>query len=165
MHYFAYGSNMSVARLRMRTPSARKVGLFRLASHDLRFHKRGADGSGKCDAFETGKLRDCVLGSLFLIDPSDRLHLDLAEGLGYGYDEKWVTVSDHAGASVRALTYCATAIDDSLNPYSWYLNHVIVGARETGLPDHYLRRIEKTVSVEDPDAQRDAMERAVHGQP
>ena len=43
MHYFAYGSNMSVARLRMRTPSARKVGLFRLASHDLRFHKRGAD--------------------------------------------------------------------------------------------------------------------------
>ena len=51
MHVFAYVSYMSVARLRMWAPSAMKVGLFWLASHDLRFHKRGADGSGKCDAF------------------------------------------------------------------------------------------------------------------
>jgi hypothetical protein len=162
MHYFAYGSNMSTARLRQRVPSAMKVGLVSLAGHDLRFHKRGADGSGKCDACETGEQQDFVLGSLFLIEASDRIYLDRAEGLGRGYDEKWVTVTDHAGAGVRALTYCATAIDESLKPYSWYLNHVIIGARETGLPDHYLARIEGIVSVEDTDLRRDAMERAVH---
>lgn len=164
IHYFAYGSNMSIARLRQRTPSARKVGLFRLASHDLRFHKRGADGSGKCDAFETGDLRDSILGSLFLIDASDRVYLDRAEGLGNGYDDKWVTVSDDAGAAVKALSYCATSIDESLNPYSWYLNHVIIGARETGVSDQYLARIEGIESVEDPDIQRNARERAVHDQ-
>lgn len=163
MYYFSYGSNMSISRLRQRTPSAGRVGLFRLDAHDLRFHKRGADGSGKCDAFATGNPRDFVLGSLFLIDTAEKPYLDHAEGLGYGYEEKWVTVSDANGARLEALTYWATAIDESLDPYSWYLNHVTIGAREVGIPGSYLARIEKVRSIEDPDTRRDARERAIHG--
>jgi gamma-glutamylcyclotransferase len=53
MYYFAYGSNMSLSRLRERVPSAEAVGCFSLNGHDLRFHKLSKDGSGKCDAFFT----------------------------------------------------------------------------------------------------------------
>ena len=38
LNYFAYGSNMSLARLRARIPSAEKVGSFMLREHSLRFH-------------------------------------------------------------------------------------------------------------------------------
>lgn len=50
--YFAYGSNMSSARLRARVPSCRPIGIAFLPGHELRFHKRSKDGSGKCDAFQ-----------------------------------------------------------------------------------------------------------------
>ncbi|MCP5130316.1 MAG: gamma-glutamylcyclotransferase [Pseudomonadales bacterium] len=162
MRYFAYGSNMSIARLRQRVPSARRIGLFQLESHDLRFHKRSTDGSAKCDAFETGNPGDCVLGALFEIDIVERRVLDLAEGLGRGYDAKQVAVVADSGASLEAMTYCATSIDSSLRPYSWYLNHVIVGARESGLPAWYIAGIEATESIEDPDIGRDRKERAIH---
>ena len=48
--YFAYGSNLHPERLRERVPSAESLGVARLEAHVLRFHKRGRDGSGKCDA-------------------------------------------------------------------------------------------------------------------
>jgi hypothetical protein len=73
MKYFAYGSNMSLARLQARTPSARRLGTAVLESHDLRFHKAGKDGSGKCDVVHTGGA-ECVYGVLYEIDAErDRL--------------------------------------------------------------------------------------------
>ncbi len=162
MHYFAYGSNLSIARLQQRAPSAQRVGLFMLHSHDLRFHKPGRDGSGKCDAFETGDASHCVMGSVFKIDPAEKARLDRAEGLGFGYGEKEVTVVDESGLKITAHTYYATKIDGSLRPYSWYLNHVIVGAIESSIPEVYLGRIRSIVSTEDPDPERDARERAIY---
>jgi hypothetical protein len=49
--YFAYGSNMSTARLRQRMPSCKPLGTAVLSEHKLRFHKRSTDQSGKCNAF------------------------------------------------------------------------------------------------------------------
>jgi hypothetical protein len=49
--YFAYGSNMSTARLRERMPSCKPLGTATLPGHALRFHKRSTDKSGKCNAF------------------------------------------------------------------------------------------------------------------
>ena len=43
MKYFAYGSNMSFARLQARVPSARSLGCYALRQHDLRFHKSGLE--------------------------------------------------------------------------------------------------------------------------
>lgn len=61
IYYFAYGSNMLTERLIARTPSARPVGTSLLPGHRLTFHKRGRDGSGKCDAFETAHLHRRLL--------------------------------------------------------------------------------------------------------
>lgn len=164
MKYFAYGSNMSLLRLRARVPSAERVGTFTLFEHALRFHKWSRkDQSAKCDALFSGNPEDFVIGALFEIPRSEKGPLDKAEGLGFGYDEKRVTVTDALGNSVDAFTYCATSTDPSLLPHSWYLNHVIVGAKETGVPANYLDAISATPSQEDPDRERDARERAIYG--
>ncbi|MEJ2299493.1 MAG: gamma-glutamylcyclotransferase [Woeseiaceae bacterium] len=162
LHYFAYGSNMSIARLRARVPSAEKLGCYRLHGYELRFHKAGRDGSAKCDAFHTGLDEHVIHGVLFRIDPAERPALDRAEGLGHGYTDMRVRVIGTDGGLVEAFTYQALLTDAMLRPYSWYLNHVLVGARESGLPPDYIARIEAWHCLQDHDRERDARERAIH---
>jgi len=162
MKYFAYGSNMSLSRLRERTPSAMRLASCTLNNHALRFHKAGKDGSGKCNAFETGNPKDFVMGALFEICSGEKPALDQAEGLGFGYDEKMVLLTDGSGGRVEALTYYATSINEVLKPYSWYKHHVLVGARESVLPLPYVAEVQLIASWEDPDRERDARQRAIH---
>ena len=162
LNYFAYGSNMSLARLRARVPSAEKIGSFMLREHSLRFHKCGQDGSGKCDAFATRNREDVLIGVLFTIDAGEKAHLDRIEGLGRGYEHKWVSVRNDAGLEYEAATYYATSVDVTLKPFSWYKQHVLVGARESLLPAEYIRAIERVQHLEDPDRSRDRQERALH---
>jgi len=162
MKYFAYGSNMSLARLKERVPSAVRVGTFSLGRHSLRFHKSSKDGSGKCDAFQTSNPKDSVIGALFEIDKREKKALDKAEGLGYGYEEKIVEVQSSTGELVEATTYYATRINSSLKPYSWYLYHVIVGARETNVPEAYFNYIQAFESIEDTNTKRDSAQRAIY---
>ena len=142
--YFAYGSNMSSERLRERTPSARFVAIARLPRHVRRWHKKGRDGSGKCDVVETGDPSDAVWGVLFAIKSTEKPALDRAEGLGIGYLEKTVPVV--TGSGVRcALTYHAKPgqTDPRLRPTAWYKAHVARGAREHGLPAEVVCAIER----------------------
>ena len=163
MKYFAYGSNMSLPRLKARVPSAERIGVFTLAEHILRFHKVSKkDGSGKCDALYTGNRDDYVIGALFEIADGEKCVLDRAEGLGSGYEEKLITVIDSQENTHEAVTYYATNTDPSLLPYSWYLHHVINGAKETGVPSEYLAALSAASSRDDPDKERDATERAIY---
>lgn len=152
---FAYGSNMSTARLRKRVPSARPLGTGQLKRHALRWHKCSCDGSGKCDAEATAEDSDVVWGVLFEIKRLEKPWLDKAEGLHYGYDEKEVEVVTDRGV-VKALMYYATDIERSLRPYHWYKTFVVTGARQHGLPKPYVRNLEQVQSVRDPDANRAA---------
>lgn len=162
MKYFAYGSNLSLSRLKERAPGAERVSIFSLKEHDLRFHKASKDGSGKCDAFYTGNSDDCVIGSLFEISSYEKKALDKFEGLGDGYEEKIVIVLSQSGEEVEATTYYATSLDETLKPFSWYKNHVLVGAKESRLPAQYIEKIECVESIQDPDKIRDAEQRAIH---
>lgn len=163
MYYFAYGSNMSTSRLRERVPSAEALGCFALGGHDLRFHKSSKDGSGKCDAYFTKITVDIIYGVLYKIDPKEKPALDKAEGLGYGYNQKEITVTASDGSLITAITYVATKIDNNLKPYSWYVNHVLVGAREASLPPQYIEvKIATILAIEDSDKERDMRQRAIH---
>ena len=157
---FAYGSNMSTRRLRARTPSARPIGIAQLAGHRLMWHKVGRDGSAKCDCRETGDPSDVVWGVLHEIALLERPHLDLAQGLGQGYDHKRVRVLGASGL-VEAGVYVATHIDDTLRPFDWYLGFVLHGAREHGLPDAYLQQLGKVSAIVDADAARREMNLAL----
>ncbi len=148
--YFAYGSNMDTERLRTRAPSAQPVAVARLPCHALRWHKRGRDGSGKCD-ISAADAGDAVWGVLFDIECVDKARLDAAEGLGFGYDQCVVQVVADSGPC-RALTYQArpTHIDARLRPMPWYRRHVVAGAREHGLPAAYQRALAATPTTADP---------------
>ena len=162
MKYFAYGSNMSLKRFHQRVPSALVLGTFFLGKHELRFHKHGKDDSGKCDAFYTGDNNNVVMGVLYEIDESEKIVLDRAEGLGYGYDEKEVIVSNAKGNVERAFTYCATNITALLHPFTWYKEHVLIGAREADLPKDYIANIQEIHAVKDHDSGREAEQLAIH---
>ncbi|MBT8147085.1 MAG: gamma-glutamylcyclotransferase [Gammaproteobacteria bacterium] len=162
MNYFAYGSNMSLARLRSRVPSARSLGLGILEQHQLRFHKLSKDGSAKCDAFLTGEPLHQVFGVLYRIEAEQKPLLDEVEGVGQGYEEKAISIIDTGGNLSSAFTYYATHIDDTLLPYSWYLNHVLIGAKEASLPEGYIAELNTVATIDDQDLQRSQQELSIH---
>ena len=155
--YFAYGSNLHPRRLGERVPSAVPIGVACLTAHTLRFHKRGRDGSGKCDAWWTGAASDRVIGVVFRLAPVDVDRLDRIEGVGVGYDVSEVRVGLTDG-DTTAFTYRATAdaVDATLAPWEWYKALVLLGARHHRLPADYVERIEDVVARPDPDAARAA---------
>jgi hypothetical protein len=159
---FSYGSNMSLARLRERVPSARFVAVAALTGHRLRFHKVSNDGSGKCAAEATGNPHDRVFGVICAISDAEKPALDRKEGLGHGYDLKVVEVTTLAGEKMHPLMYFATRTDSAKKPYHWYKQHVLVGARENHLPKEYIAQIESVESMTDPDAARCERELALY---
>ena len=159
--YFAYGSNMSFKRLQKRVCSAEPKGRGVLRSHCLAFHKVSKDKSGKCDIVSS-KESDVVWGRVYRIDDKDKECLDRYEGLGYGYAEKNVTVELDSGTTIRAVTYYATVKDPTLQPYTWYITHVLVGAKESCLPPDYIKKIEEVKARKDCDKEREAQELAIY---
>ena len=146
-YYFAYGSNMCTNRLRERAPSCNFVAVGAVPRYILKFHKKSKDGSGKCNAYYTGNEQDTIIGAIFDIDPADKRKLENAEGLGSGYHEKEVKVYYKQG-NIKAFMYEADdwAIDDSLQPYTWYKDFVVQGAKEHNLPEDYIKELEAVPS-------------------
>ena len=102
-------------RIRERVPSTRAVCVGVLRGHELRWHKVGQDGSGKCDVVESVLPGEQVHGVVYEIAASEKPRLDKAEGLGAGYEEKQVVVETSAGP-ISALVYYATKVDASWVP-------------------------------------------------
>ncbi|MDX5151537.1 MAG: gamma-glutamylcyclotransferase family protein [Acidiferrobacterales bacterium] len=162
MYYFSYGSNMSLRRLRARTPSAKCIDTGVLEEHQLVFHKSGRDNSAKCDAHHTGDSEHFVIGVLYEIHPDEKPALDKAEGLGSGYEIKEVLIKLDNGSLVEAFTYYAIHIDASLKPFDWYKEHVIVGAKENALPKDYIEAIQSIEIIQDNDTERRERELSIY---
>ena len=162
INYFAYGSNMSLLRMQKRVPSAKALGVYILVGHQLRFHKAGMDGSGKGDAYFTGLKTDSVFGILYSIHYREKSLLDEAEGLGYGYAEKKVQLRTITGEKASGFLYYATTIDNTLQPFSWYVEHLLVGAKAAALPQLYVDKICDVETIEDEDRNRDHQERSLY---
>jgi hypothetical protein len=161
--YFAYGSNMDSARLRYRVPSCRFRCIARLQKFQLRFHKRGNDGSGKCNVFFTGMPADNVFGVVYEIPLKEKAALDRAEGLGRGYNEQSLSVLSPDDKELQVRTYIADPrmIDENLKPYSWYKDFVLRGAVEHRLPSEYIEsRIRSVPAIADPDRERERARRS-----
>jgi AIG2 family protein len=150
---FAYGSNMLTGRIRKRCPSAAALGMAELHGHELRWHKRSRDGSGKCDVVQTNDASAVVYGVLYEISVGEKLALDKAEGLGNGYEAKNAEVAFNDAPRMASI-YHATDIDPSLKPYTWYKAFVVAGAKEHNLPGKYIERLVATEAIEDPDRER-----------
>ena len=138
--YFAYGSNMSSARLAARVPSARSQVIACLRDWRLAFDKPGRDGTGKANLVSAaGRV---VWGVAYTLDPAEWEVLDRFEP---GYRRVGVRCERPDGTPLDAVTYVFGARDGGgrrdLAPSDEYLGYVIAGAQEHGLPAAYLESI------------------------
>ncbi len=160
--YFAYGSNLHPVRLGERIPSARLITTGQLNGYRLAFHKRGQDGSGKCNLVHTGRPADHVLGAIYTINRVHKAELDIFEGNGNGYIDQQLVIDSSTGIQ-SCFSYMAqhTHIDDQLLPYHWYKHLVREGARFLGFHSAYIRAIDDVDSRADPHRQRDQEHQAL----
>lgn len=160
--YLAYGSNMWPRRIELRLGTCEVIAVVRLDGYALRFHKRGGDGSGKCDAFHTGNAADCLYGVAYALSQAQREKLDEFEGPGYASRD--VSVQMPTGM-ITAYAYVARAehVDATLQPFDWYKSIVVAGARRHALPAEYIARIAAVSASPDADGDRDALHRAMLG--
>ena len=154
IRYLAYGSNMWSRRIELRLGPCEAVGTASLRGFDLRFHKRGRDGSGKCDAFHTGNSADTMYGVVYSLSRAQRDVLDEIEGSGYASRD--VSVGTRSGM-LTAYVYLARAghVDANLQPFTWYKDIVVAGARAHGLPEHYIENLTAVCASPDPRADRE----------
>lgn len=151
--YFAYGSNMLVERLQARCASARVNGPAVLYGYRMAFCKRGRDGSGKASIIPS-EPREQVRGVLFDINRKELPVLDQHEDVPHGYERLVDLPVDHCESGERyyAISYQALpqAMDHSLQPFDWYLELVLAGARQHGLTGDYLARLQQQAAMLDP---------------
>lgn len=141
--HFAYGSNMSTARLEKRIGPVRQRGIAKLEGHEIRFNKKSDDLSGKTNI--GASQGSVVWGVLYELTPPQ---LEKLAKIEKGYAEQEVSV--HVGdMQSRARTFVAKKSTPGLRPTRDYLNHMIVGAREHQLPAEYIRMLESVEVADD----------------
>ena len=142
--YFAYGSNLSPARMQERIAGAEPLGAARLVGFCLRLDKRGADGSGKANLADDAS--QCVWGALYRIDASEWPRLDAFEP---GYERIAIEV-EWRGAAQAAQTYRSNRLTPYAVPFSWYKRLLVEGARAHALPKAWIEHLESLPERNDP---------------
>ena len=130
--YSAYGSNMNAGQMAQRCPGAEAIGVATLPGYRFIINNHGyATVRSDADA-ETP-------GVLWRLGPNHESALDRHEGYEKGlYDKCSRTVRDAAGSTVQALVYIDHGNRSVDAPKADYLERVIDGAIEHGLPAEYL---------------------------
>ena len=134
--YFAYGSNLLSRRMLERVPSAAARGPARLAGWRLALDKPGRDGTAKANLRHATEAH--AWGVAWALDPAHWPGLHACER-GYRRIEVDVIL---AGGLVRAATYVSELFTDDLLPSGAYRRFLVEGAREHGLPAHWVALLE-----------------------
>ena len=131
-------------RLIKRCPSAKPIGIAHAPNHSVNFSKIGADKSGKATLYKHAGAQQ--FGVLFNINSNDLVSLDVAEGVNFGYERRddFLVIRSNDQTKIRTTTYLALKIDTNLSPFDWYLDLVIAGAKQHGLPTAQISKFQET---------------------
>ena len=148
--YFAFGANMHDSAFRERRgmhPLDCRAG--RVRGYRLRFNLEGRP-RGKAAPANISPDPDAeVWGVLYLITRADLVHLDSTEGVpGRRYRHLWVEAEDIAGSRLAGVTYVADGKETDGRPSLRYIDLLRQGARAHGLPEHYLRSLDRIETAE-----------------
>jgi hypothetical protein len=141
--YFAYGSNM-----------ARAIFLDARQMQPLAVHCASLDGYRLCFNIPIGPGERGVAnlmsepaarvhGIVYQLSATDFERLDASEGVSFGLYQRipvMVRTSEHG--LLDAWTYHSSVIADGRKPSSRYLQLLLDGARENGLPREYVEYLE-----------------------
>jgi gamma-glutamylcyclotransferase len=141
-HYFAYGSNMQSATLRGRRGiEFRSAAPAQACGWRLVFDKPPLMPMGEAFANIIPDASGTVTGVLYEVGADDLVHIDLTEGVLIGNYQRVATAVQPlapAAASVTAFTLTSEQRDPALLPSTHYMELLIAGALEHGLPAEYI---------------------------
>jgi gamma-glutamylcyclotransferase (GGCT)/AIG2-like uncharacterized protein YtfP len=117
----------------------------RLENYELVFNKKSRGGvAGANIRNANGRT---VHGVLYKINESALRNMDRFEGAPVHYRRIELPVTDAAGKKTPAQVYIATKVEKGLRPQAHYLQTILDGAAEHGLPAEYIAEIRATAGV------------------
>ncbi|NIC07368.1 gamma-glutamylcyclotransferase family protein [Billgrantia bachuensis] len=145
-YYFAYGSNMNVARVEARIGATRRCLAGALYDHALRFDK-ASRVAGIAHANVIPVAGERVEGALFeLLEPAQIERMDPFEGYPSEYERHRLPIVTQEGP-IEAWVYIAApgTTAQALKPAREYLDHLLAG--EPFLSADYHRRLARVEAV------------------
>ncbi len=143
--YFAYGSNMNRAQMRSRAGQILEEHPGHLENYELLFNKKARGGAATANVHPApGKT---VHGVLYKIPESAFRSLDRYEGVPQHYRRIEVQVTGANGRKTPAQAYIATKVEKGLRPAGHYLQGILEGAQEHGLPAEYIAGIKSAAGA------------------
>jgi cation transport regulator ChaC len=137
--YFAYGSNLFREQVieRIGTIGLKEPRIARLENYRLAFQHLSEGDPAYANILSPG---DGVLGVIYRFHAADLKKMDHYET---GYDRHWVAVIDQYGEVLDAIAYVMTPTETRNfgNPSDAYLERIVTGARQYGIPEDYISKI------------------------
>ncbi|HJL52951.1 MAG: gamma-glutamylcyclotransferase family protein [Pseudomonadales bacterium] len=152
-YYFAYGSNMNVARMQERQMDFDHAEGGVLSDFRLAFNKRSTKQIGVASANVVHCAGSCVEGVVYRLLDSDCIaRMDPYEGYPLRYDRRQLPIQLSGGDQQSAWVYIANPdyIDETLKPARWYLNHLLAG-REHLSESYYQQLLQVPCNETPPD--------------
>jgi cation transport regulator ChaC len=148
LYYFAYGSNMNKAQMHARCVRPEAIAVAMLPHYQLGFFGHSPTWDGALETVVPAPGQE-VWGVIYDLSASDRERLDVwhdvrLDGTG-AYFHYPLRITDTEGKTRVVLFYKKARMDSPEKPSREYLDLIVQGAVEHGLPAGYvegLRRIE-----------------------
>jgi cation transport regulator ChaC len=139
--YFAYGSNLWMDQMIERTgaigSAEHRPRIARLAGYRLVFQHWENGEPAFANILSPG---DGLFGVVYRCSPADLEKLDRYES---GYERQPIVVSDQNGEVLPAIAYVVkpAPVANAGKPSAEYLERIITGAKQHGLPEQYVENI------------------------
>ncbi|KAG0717928.1 Gamma-glutamylcyclotransferase [Chionoecetes opilio] len=141
--YFAYGSNLLTERIHINNPSAKMISVGKLKDYRLDFNHFSQRWKGAAATIVEDP-DSSVYGVLWEIGNEDMANLDRQEGVHKKiYKVMDVEVETEKDECVGARSYqVIRPLEGDRRPSYVYMDVIIRGAKENGLPKDYIRFLE-----------------------
>lgn len=139
--YFSYGANLNLTIMRQKCPKHRVLGIARLPGYRIGFYGHSMNWDGAVETIVPDPKSE-VWGVLYQLNAFEWRTLDNYQDVkdnGRGeYFHFPVEVLDTEQIPRMAITYKKDNLGKAERPSTEYLNMIIQGAQEHGLPENYV---------------------------
>ena len=147
--YFAYGFNLNLEKMNQKCTKPRGLGIARLAGHKVGFYEHSVIWDGAVETLIPDAQSE-VWGVLYQLEPYAWDQLDNCEDArldGTGeYFHYPVEVLDAQNQVREASMYKKARLGEATLPSKEYLDLIIQGAKEQGLPEDYILTLQNIAS-------------------
>ena len=144
-NYFAYGSNMNLAQMKQRCSGSKVLGIACLPGYKVGFYGYSAIWDGAQETVVSDPQSE-VWGVLYEMQVFDWEALDgyqdaRFDGAGQ-YFHYPVEVIDREQGLIKAMIYKKNILNEAKSPSAEYLDFIVQGAKEQGLPEEYIAHLQ-----------------------